>query len=112
MHYAIGAIAAVVVLGTFTVNTVEANAKDPLTETCPYLTQKRDADTATTQATFNSTSKTLNIKVNRSIPDMFWGVVQSMTKDQADKILQQCPTISSVKIDFQSGQSMVVKRNK
>jgi hypothetical protein len=77
---------------------------------CPYLAERRDKDTATTTATYDAKSKTLNIQVARSIPAMMWPMAESMTRKNADKILQNCPNISLVRVKFQSGQSLVHKR--
>jgi hypothetical protein len=112
MRNEIGLVSTFLLLGGLSVQAVPAPAKDPIAQTCAYLNQNRDEDTATTQATYNPATQSLNIKVTRSVPGMFWPIAESMTKDRANKILKECPNINSVKIDFKSGQSMVVKRAK
>uniref|UniRef100_B8HYD4 Uncharacterized protein n=1 Tax=Cyanothece sp. (strain PCC 7425 / ATCC 29141) TaxID=395961 RepID=B8HYD4_CYAP4 len=77
---------------------------------CPYLYQTGNTNTSSTKATYDSKSKTLNIEVDRSVPDMFWPIAESMTKDSVDKILDKCPSISLVKVNFQSGQTLTRKR--
>jgi hypothetical protein len=77
---------------------------------CPYLTESGDKDTSSTKAVYNSSSKTLNIQVDRAVPDMFWGIAESMTRERANKILEECPSIALVQINFQSGQKMTVQR--
>jgi hypothetical protein len=87
---------------------VQANATPP---TCPYLQQGRDENTGSTTATFNPSTKILNIQVNRSVPGMFWGMAESRTRASADKILANCPEISTVEVNFKSGQKLTHRRD-
>jgi hypothetical protein len=77
---------------------------------CPYLNSSKDGNTSSTEAVFDPASKTLRIQVTRSVPDMFWPVAESMTRERATKILEQCNTINRVQISFQSGQRLSVER--
>jgi hypothetical protein len=77
---------------------------------CPYLYQNSNSDTASTKAVYDAKTKTLNIKVERSIPSMMWPIAESMTNKNVDKIFANCPTISLVNVNFQSGQTLTRKR--
>jgi hypothetical protein len=77
---------------------------------CPFLNQGRDQDTGSTSATYNPSTKVLNIQVNRSVPPMFWGIAESRTQARADKILANCPDIAMVEVNFQSGQKLTRRR--
>jgi hypothetical protein len=77
---------------------------------CPYLYQNSNNDTASTKAVYDAKTKTLNIKVERSIPSMMWPIAESMTQKSVDKIFANCPTISLVNVNFQSGQTLTRKR--
>jgi hypothetical protein len=75
-----------------------------------YLNTSKDENTASTNAVYDPASKTLRILVTRSVPDMFWPIAESMTRERANKILAECSTINQVQISFQSGQKMMVAR--
>jgi hypothetical protein len=80
------------------------------TASCSYLNTSKDENTASTNAVYDPASKTLRILVTRSVPDMFWPIAESMTRERANKILAECSTINQVQISFQSGQKMMVAR--
>lgn len=77
---------------------------------CPYLNNSKDENTSSTEAVYDPATKTLKIQVTRSVPDMFWPIAESMTRDRVVKIMEQCSTISRVSVTFQSGQKMMVER--
>jgi hypothetical protein len=77
---------------------------------CPYLAQSSDKDTSSTKSVYDSQSKALNIQVERSVPEMFWGIAESRTRDRATKILDNCPNVKAVHVTFQSGQRLTVTR--
>jgi hypothetical protein len=80
------------------------------TASCSYLNTSKDENTASTNAVYDPATKTLRILVTRSVPDMFWPIAESMTRERANKILAECSTINQVHISFQSGQKMMVAR--
>jgi hypothetical protein len=86
------------------------NASSVAAANCPFLNQGRDKDTGSTTATYNSSTKVLNIAVNRTVPDMFWGVAESRTRHRADQILANCPEIAMVEVNFKSGQKLTRRR--
>lgn len=77
---------------------------------CPYLNSSKDENTSSTEAVYEPATKTLKIQVTRSVPDMFWPIAESMTRDRVTKIMDQCSTINRVQVTFQSGQKMLVER--
>uniref|UniRef100_B8HXP0 Uncharacterized protein n=1 Tax=Cyanothece sp. (strain PCC 7425 / ATCC 29141) TaxID=395961 RepID=B8HXP0_CYAP4 len=76
---------------------------------CPYLNQISNTQTRT-KATYEPHSKTLNIQVAHSIPQMLWPIAESRTNDGVDKILANCPSVNVVKVKFDSGQIVLRKR--
>lgn len=113
MRYSIGFIATLSLLTTLTPALAQTKpiARTPATTVaCPYLNSSKDGNTSTTEAVFDPASKTLKIQVTRSVPEMFWPVAESMTRDRATKILEQCSTINRVQVSFQSGQKLLVER--
>jgi hypothetical protein len=78
---------------------------------CPFLNQGRNSDTGTTTATYDPTTKVLNIQVNRSVPGMFWGMAESKTRARATQILNNCPEIAMVEVNFKSGQKLTQRRS-
>jgi hypothetical protein len=77
---------------------------------CPYLNSSKDENTSSTEAVYDPATKTLKIQVTRSVPEMFWPIAESMTRERVTKILDQCSTISRINVTFQSGQKMTVER--
>jgi hypothetical protein len=81
------------------------------TASCPYLNSSKDENTSSTNALYDPATKTLKIQVTRSVPDMFWPIAESMTRERVNKILDQCSTVNQVHVTFQSGQKMTVARD-
>jgi hypothetical protein len=90
--------------------TAANNTSSVAAANCPFLNQGRDKDTGSTTATFNPSTKVLNIAVNRTVPDMFWGVAESRTRQRADQILANCPEVAMVEVNFKSGQKLTRRR--
>jgi hypothetical protein len=110
-------IATFAVVCTGLINPISAQAKPAkpaapaaTTASCSYLNSSKDENTASTNAVYDPATKTLKILVTRSVPDMFWPIAESMTRDRANKILAECSTINQVQVSFQSGQKMMVAR--
>jgi hypothetical protein len=80
------------------------------TAACPYLNSSKDDNTANTNAVYDPATKTLKILVTRAVPDVFWPIAESMTRERVSKILDQCATINQIQVSFQSGQKLVVER--
>jgi hypothetical protein len=88
-----------------------AQPKPTTVAACPYLNNSKDENTSSTNAMYDPATKILQIRVTRSVPDAFWPVAESMTRERANKILEQCTAINQVHVTFQSGQKMIVARN-
>jgi hypothetical protein len=78
---------------------------------CPYLESSKDGNTSSTEAVYDPATRTLKIQVTRAVPDMFWPIAESMTRERVNKIMEQCTTINLVQVNFQSGQKLVVERD-
>jgi hypothetical protein len=104
-------VALVSPLASFLTTPVTAQPKPAPVAACPYLNSSKDQNTSSTNAVYDPATKILKIQVTRSVPDAFWPMAESMTRERANKILDQCATINQVHVTFQSGQKMIVARN-